>query len=438
MKITRLSTSVLVLLCILAASLSAQSASPTYAIRNAKIYTLVGSPIESGTVVIEAGRVAAVGSSVSIPPGAQVVDATGLEVYPGLFDAMSTLGLTEIRAVSVTNDMREMGDFNPHLVAATAIHPASELFPVTRANGVTHVVTAPTGSAGSVAGQASLINLAGWTVEEMLVKRSVAMVVIWPTVRPQGFGFGRRARQRPFREAKEQYDEGIEQLEARLDAARHYTLMMESAGAAGSGIERDLKLEAMVSVVRRELPVLVVANTERQLRDAIAFAERQDVHIILVGGRDAWKVKELLAEKDIPLFLRATQNMPSGEDEAYDEAFAAPGMLHAAGVKFAITGFGSAGPNPPSRTIGYEAAMAVPYGLPWEEALKAITISPAEILGVGDELGTIEVGKIANVIVTDGDPLNIQTQMKYLFVNGVLTSMENKHQELYERYRARR
>jgi imidazolonepropionase-like amidohydrolase len=177
-----------------------------------------------------------------------------------------------------------------------------------------------------------------------------------------------------------------------------------------------------------------VAESERDIRNAVEFAEEQGLKMILAGAPQAWKVKELLAEKDIPVILGATQALPSGEDEAYDEAYSTPGQLYAAGVKLAISTFNASD----SRTLPYEAGMAVPYGLPWEEALKAITVNPAEMFGVGDRLGTIEQGKIANLIVTDGDPLNIQTQIRHLFINGEPTSMANRHQESYERYRARR
>ena len=162
--------------------------------------------------------------------------------------------------------------------------------------------------------------------------------------------------------------------------------------------------------------------------------ERNNVRIIIAGGREAWKVAELLAEKQVPVILGATQALPSGEDDGYDQAYANPGQLYEAGVKFGFATFGASN----SRTLPYEAAMAVPYGLPWEEALKAVTINSAEILGVGDRLGTIETGKIANVIVTTGDPLNIQTEVRFVFVNGQPIDLQNKHQSLYEKYRARR
>jgi imidazolonepropionase-like amidohydrolase len=228
---------------------------------------------------------------------------------------------------------------------------------------------------------------------------------------------------------KEQYDEQVREIESWLEAARHYARALES----GSEVRRDMKLEALGKVVSGELPFLVNANTERAINDAIDFAERNDVRIIIAGGRDAWKVRERLADENIPVILGATQAMPSGEDDGYDQAYANPGQLYEAGVKFAFATFNASN----SRTLPFEAAMGVPYGLPWEAALRAVTINAAEILGVDDRLGTIENGKLANVIVTTGDPLNIQTEVRYVFIKGEMIDLQNKHRALYEKYRRR-
>jgi imidazolonepropionase-like amidohydrolase len=185
--------------------------------------------------------------------------------------------------------------------------------------------------------------------------------------------------------------------------------------------------------VRGQLPVLVMANDARDIRNAVEFTEKNKLKMILCGGGEAWKVKDLLKQKNIAVILRPTQTLPAEEDDPYDKPYAAPGELHQAGVRFAFATFDS----PDSRTLPYEAAQAVPFGLPWEEALKAITLYPAEILGVADQLGSIEPGKIANLIVTNGDPLEFTTQVRTLIINGVVTSTDNRHRQLYEEYRAR-
>ncbi|MBL8151866.1 MAG: amidohydrolase family protein [Blastocatellia bacterium] len=410
----------------------------SYAIKGAKVYTLAGSPIDNATVVIKNGKIEAVGNSVSVPTGAKVIDARGLEVYPGLFDSATQLGLIEIESISATVDTADIATYNPQLVAATAINPNSEHIPVARANGITHALSAPglpavaSGTGPTIGGQASAINLSGWVIDEMLIDRSAAMVINWPTFATGSFDFTTfQFRQRPFNEVKQEYEKRVAELANLLNQARHYSQAVEKGSL--QKFERDLKLEALIPVIRGEKPVMVFANDDRLIKSAVEFCEKQKLKMILTGGAEAWKVKDLLKEKNIPVILRPTQSMPTDEDEAYDKPYSTAGELSAAGVKIAIATFNSAD----SRTLAQEAGHAVPYGLPREEALKAITIYPAEIFGLSDKLGTIEKGKIANIIVTTGDPLEIRNEVKYLFINGKLTSLDNKHFQLYEKYRQR-
>lgn len=411
-----------------ALTLAGPVAAQTYAIQGGTVHTLAGGQPFVGTVLIRDGRIAAVGPDVQVPAGAEVIDATGQHVYPGLFDAVTELGLTEVGAVEVTNDSREQGSFNPHLQAATAVHPSTEHIPVARANGITVTMAAPQGGNGAIVGQASLIGLDGWTVEEMWIDPGAAMVINYPSLGGGG-GRGRgRAGGGNFRQAEERYQEQVAQLDEWMEAGRRYQRAMAAGGAP-----RDLKLEAMVRVVDRELPVLLSANGERDIRNAVEWAERQQIDYVITGGREGWKIADWLAEHDVQLILSGTQAMPSGPDAAYDEAYANPGKLYAAGVKIALATFNSSD----SRTLPYEAAMAVPYGLPHDAALDAVTKNAAEMLGLDDRIGTLQQGKIANVIVTDGDPLEIQTQVVDLFILGRQVSTDNKHKSLYEKYRSR-
>ena len=419
-------------LAALVLTLPAPASAQTYAIVGGTVHTLAGETYV-GTVVIEGGRIVAAGPDVQTPQGAEVVDAVGKHVYPGMFDAVSGLGLTEIGAVDVTNDAREQGNFNPHLQAATAIHPATEHIPVARANGITLTLAAPQG--GTVAGQASLIGLDGWTVEEMWVDPGAAMVINYPSLGGGGggrFGGGRGGGGGGgggWSAAQERYREAVAQLDEWLDAARRY----DQAVKAGVDLPRDLKNEAMAKVVNREMPVLLSANGERNIRNAAEWAQGQNLRFVITGGREAWKIADWLAENDVDLILSGTQAMPAGQDASYDEAYANPGKLHAAGVRIAFATFNSSS----SRTLPYEAAQAVPYGLPHEAALAAVTRNAADMLGLGDRIGTIEEGKLANIMITDGDPLEIQTQVTDLFILGRGVSLDNKHKALYEKYRAR-
>jgi imidazolonepropionase-like amidohydrolase len=416
---------------------SAQSQpSSTYAITHAKIFTLAGAPIEDGTLVIRDGKVAAVGANVEVPPGAQVIDAKGLQVYPGLFDPITQMGLSEISAVNATVDTSETGAFNPDVVAATAVSPSSEHIPVTRAAGITEVLAVPDsggfdggGSRGVIGGQASAIHLAGWTINDMLIKKTVAMVVVWPEIRTRTFDFATFSRrEKPFGEAKQEYEKQVNELADYLEAARHYAQAMGHGGP--SDFQRDVKLEALAPVVRGQLPALVFADSARDIRNAVEFCEKQKLKMILAGGEEAYKVKDLLRSKGIPVILRPTLSQPSEEDDPYDLLLSQPAELASAGVKFAFGSFD----NSFARRLGQQAANAVAYGLPYDQALKAVTVYPAEIFGLADQLGTIETGKVADIIVTNGDPLELTTEVKYLFIKGQRTSLDNRHLRLYEKY----
>lgn len=415
----------------------AQSQAPVaYAITHAKIVTVSGAPIEDGTLLIRDGKIAAVGANVEVPAGAQVIDGKGLQIYPGLFDAITQMGLSEISAVSATVDSSETGPFNPDVVAATAVLPSSEHIPVTRAAGITEVLAVPGsggfdsfGSSGVLSGQASAIHLSGWTIDEMLIKKSVAMVVNWPQIQTQTFDFATFSRKvKPFTEAKKEYDKQVSELTEWLDRARHYAFALEHEKTAD--FQRDVKLEALVPVVRGQLPILVFADQAREIRDAVEYADKQKLKIIIAGGGEAYKVKDLLRSKSVPVILRPMLTLPSEEDDAYDRLLTQPAELAKAGVKFAIASFD----NSFARRLGQNAASAVAYGLPYNEALRAVTLYPAQILGLADQVGTLEAGKAANVIVTNGDPLEITTDVRYLFIRGKLTSTDNKHQRLYEKY----
>ena len=415
----------------------AQSQPPTvYAITHAKIFTLAGPPLEGATLVIRDGKIAAIGATVEVPPGAQVIDAKGLQVYPGLFDSVTQMGLREIGAVSATVDSSETGNYNPDVVAATAVSPSSEHIPVTRAAGITEVLAVPGsggldffGSSGIIGGQASAIHLAGWAIDEMLLKKSAAMVLNWPEIETQTFDFATFSRkEKPYADAKQEYDKKVNEITDWLERARHYAQALEKGSVAK--YDRDLKLEALVPVVRGELPVLVFADRAREIRNAVEFCDKQKLRMILAGGSEAYKVKDLLRSKEIPVILRPMLSLPLEDDDPYDRLLSQPAELSAAGVKFAIASFD----NSFARRLGQNAANAVAYGLPYDEALRAVTLYPAQIFGLANQLGTLEQGKLANLIVTNGDPLELTTDVKYLFIKGQLTSTNNRHKSLYEKY----
>lgn len=425
---------------VFALGISSQTVSSTsYAITHARICTLAGAPIEDGTLLIKDGKIAAIGTSVTIPAEAQVIDGRGLQVYPGLFDSITQIGLSEIGAVRATVDTTETGEFNPDVVAATAVLPSSSHIPVVRAAGITEVLAVPAsggfdsgGASNLVGGQASAIYLVGWTAEEMSIRRNAAMVIGWPEIATRSFDSSTfSTKEKSFTDAKKEYDQQVDQLADWFEQSRHYAQTLEKS-PAGS-FDKDVKLEAMVPVVRGQMPVLVFADRARDIRNAVEFCESQKLKMILAGGTEAWKVKDLLRSKSIPVILRPILAEPVEEDDAYDRLMTQPAELLAAGVKVAFGSFD----NSFARRLGQQAANAVAHGLPFDEGLKAVTLYPAQIFGLDSQFGSLEVGKVASLIVTDGDPLELTTDVKYLFIKGQLTPTDNKQKDLYEKYSKR-
>ncbi len=429
----------IVVLSLLATALTfaANGSAQTLVVENGTIHSMSTEPVR-GTVVVTDGVITAVGPDVEAPMSAQRIDATGLHVYPGIFDALGQLGLTEVGAVASTNDMAEMGMYNAHLMAATAIHPASELIPVARENGITHAIVAPrAGRNGVILGQAALINLDGWTVEEMAIDMSVAMVINWPEIVTRRWDWTTFSmKETAFEDAKEKADEQVGELRDWIDAARHYQM---ATTARTSRAVRDQKLAALSACLNDGKLVIVQANAKRDIEAAMKFAEAEGLRLIIAGGRDAWQLKEELATSNVSVILRRTQDTPKEQDDEYDKPFTAPMELHAAGVKIAFgsgTGGGYSGAHS-ARNLPYEAATAVAYGLSSEDAMRALTLWPAEMFGVSEALGSIDVGKTANLMITDGDPLEITTQVRHLVIAGAEVSTDNRHRDLYEKYRGR-
>jgi imidazolonepropionase-like amidohydrolase len=411
----------------------------SYAITHAKIFTLAGPPIEDGTLVIRDGKIVAMGEGIAVPGDAKVIDAKGLQVYPGLFDSITQMGLSEIGAVRATVDTTETGTFNPDVVAATAVLPSSAHIPVTRAAGITEVVAVPAsggfdtgGASNQVGGQASAFYLAGWTMDEMAIRKNAALVIGWPGMETRSFDLATFSiKEKPYADAKKEYDKQVEQLADWFEQARHYEL---SRGKASDGsYRRDVKLESMGPVVRGEVPVLIFADRARAIRNAVEFCEKQKVRMILAGGTEAWKVKDLLRARGVPVILRPTLAEPAEEDDPYDRLMTQPEELRAAGIKIAFGSFD----NSFARRLGQQAANAVAHGLPYEEGLKAVTLYPAQMFGLDSQFGTVEPGKVASLLVTNGDPLELTTEIRYLFIKGQLTPMDNKQKDLYEKYAGR-
>ena len=405
----------------------------TVAIRNATIVPVSGPAIPNGTIVFADGAITAVGATATIPADATVIDGTGLFVYPGLIDSGSNVGLVEVDAVAGTVDTAELGDFNPNAQAAVAINPHSEVIPVTRVNGVTHVMTVPEG--GVISGTSALVQLAGWTPAEMVIKTPAAMHIRFPRLRSASPWAAQPADEEAEKEQKKAYTKSIDQLRDVLRDARAYA----KAAAARTNdptvrrFDRDLMLEALVPVVEGRVPVVMHANLARDIKAALEFADEQKLKVILAGAHDVARVLDDVKRRNIPVILGPILSLPQREDDPYDLLFTNAKTLHDAGIPFAIQTADAHN----ARNLPYHAASAAAFGLPKDVALKAITLYPARIWGVADRLGSLEVGKNASLIVTDGDPLEIRTNVKRVFIDGEEIPMDSRHTLLYEKFRRR-
>ena len=405
-----------------------------FAIRNARIITVGGPEIESGTIIIRNGRIEAVGPNVSVPAGAEEIDARGLFVYPGMIDAGTSLGLVEIpQGAPGTVDTSEVGDINPNAQAIVAVNPHSAHFAVTRINGITSALTLPQG--GLISGQAAVINLNGTTPSEMAVMASAALVVNFPRLSAGGGGAEQPASN--LTEAIESANRQVEQLRRLLRDAEAYG-RAQDAYARDRRLPRpdqNIVLAALVPFVRGERPVIFRAEREAEIRAALRFAGEMRLRPIILGGNDAWKVAALLKERNAPVILTGIWNLPMREDDAYDLLYTAAARLREAGVRFCIS-TGNNGAN--VRDLPYQAGMAAAFGLPRDEALKAVTLYPAEIIGVSDRMGSIAQGKLANLVITDGDLLEPRTRTRYLFIEGRQIPLTSRHTVLYEEFKDRK
>lgn len=407
-----------------------------YVIRNARIVTVSGAEIESGTIVVRDGKIESVGATVTAPAGAQEIDARGLSVYPGMIDAGTSMGLVEVpEGAPGTVDLAEVGDMNPNIQAIIAVNPHSAHVNITRVNGITSVVTMPLG--GIISGQAAVINLDGTTPREMAVVPQAALVINFPRVSTNRFQAFFNPQEVNISDAVTTRDRQLEQLRKLLRDAEAYG-KAQDAYARDQTLPRpdhNVVLASLVPYIRGERPVIIRADREAEIRAAVRFADEMRLHPIILGGNDAWKVTTLLKDRNVPVILNGVIDLPTREDDFYDMLYENAAKLQQAGVRFCIS-TGDTGAH--VRDLPFHAGMAAAFGLPRAEALKAVTLYPAQIFGLADRMGSIEPGKVANLVITDGDLLEARTHVRYLFINGRQLPLTSRHTELYEQFKNRR
>jgi imidazolonepropionase-like amidohydrolase len=410
------------------AQIPAKSQDHPIALIGGIIHTVSGDIVENGNIIFDKGKIIAIGKDIVIPPGTEQINVKGKHVFPGMIDAASTIGLSEIGSIRATIDYSETGKFNPNVKTEVAINPESEVIPVTRSNGITTALIVPSG--GVICGTSSLITLDGWSWEDLTLKAPVGMHINWP-----GRTSGRRNIMIRLSEEdqKRERDNQIKEIVEFFDQARAYLIAKNAEGKKDiPHHDIDVRYESMIPVIENKIPLIIRANDLSEIESAIAWSKQENLKIIIMGGRDTWKIAKLLKDKDIPVIVNPILTLPAREWEGYDTPFSIADKLFKEGVKFCIAAEGG---TTNERNLPYHAAMASAYGLPKAEALKSVTLYPAQILGVGDRMGSLEVGKDATIIVADGDILEIKTNIEREFILGKDIDLTNKHTRLNEKYK---
>ncbi len=406
--------------------LSAQTSSRHYALVNARLQTVTNGTIERGTLVMRDGYIVALGTDVPVPSDAERIDCSGMTVYPGLIDAGTELGLIEIGSIPETRDENEEGDLTPQARALTAVNPNSAAIPVTRVNGVTTAVTAPSG--GLLPGTAALINLFGYTPEQMSVAGRSALVLNFPS-RARGGWWDRRDDE----EIEKQWKEQMEKLDEVWDRAELYARIDAGwkEGKKGERLPEYVpEIQALLPAIRREMPVMVEVHKAADIDSAIAWIGRRKIRAVLTGVSDGWRVADHIAKAGIPCIVGPALSIPANDADRYDKAYANPGLLRVAGVEVALR----TGDAANVRNLPFNAGFAAAYGMGREEALRAVTIVPARIFGVDSLLGSLEAGKQATLFIADGDPFEPAAVVRGLFINGWNVPLASRHTELHQEF----
>ena len=400
---------------------SAKATTGTFALTNASIETVTKGVISNGTVVIKNGKIVSVGTQVQIPADAKVIDCKGLWIYPGMIDSGTHLGLLEFGMVNPATDVTELGDVIPQMQALTAVNPNSAAIPITRVSGVTTTLTVPEGELFT--GTAALINLHGYTPDQMYAGFQ-GVVLNFPKTGRRGF-FDKRT--------DEEIRKATEKTMARLNDVWDKAVQYHKLDSATKGkMQYYPEMQSLLPVVRGERTLIIVTDAAKDIQAALKWiADKKIKNVILSGVAEGWRVADEIAKTGIPVIAGPVQALPSRDYDRYDKAYNNPSLLKKAGVKVALK---TDDENLNYRNLPYHAGFAVAYGMSREDALKAITIVPAEIFKVADKLGSIEEGKSATLFVCNGDPFEPKTDVLHVFIDGWMIPMESRQTLLYDEF----
>jgi imidazolonepropionase-like amidohydrolase len=403
-----------------------------FTVVNATIHPASGPDIPNGRIVVRDGKIAEVGPGAGAAGDGPVVDVEGRHVYPSLLPPVTVLGLAEIGAVKSTIDTSEIGEVNPAARASLAMNYDSELLPVARSGGVLIAGVSPTGSV--VSGTAAVMRLQGWTREDGALRDPAAITVFWPDLEIDRSPDASR----PVEKQKKERDERVRKLKDAFRDARAYASALAAEGRPGvPRHDVDGRMEALVPAVEGKIPVIVRANRLAQIRDALAWARDEKLLLAIWGGADAWRAADELAKARVPVIVDSPVDLPQRDDEPYDTQYALAGRLDAAGVRVLFNEGGSPDGAANVRNLPLYVGTAIAFGFPREKALPAVTLEPARLLGVAERVGSLDPGKDATFIVTDGDLFDVRSRVVAAYLDGKPLDLSDKQKRLYERYRNR-
>lgn len=395
------------------------------ALINATLHTAVGAPIQNGTIVFDKGVITALGPTAQIPSDARTIDCKGARVYPGFIAPSTTLGLTEIDAVRSTRDFGEVGSLNPNARAETAYNPDSEIIPTVRSNGILLANSTPQG--GLVSGQSSLMRLDGWTREDLAVKRVSGLLLSWPSMEITSAWWQRKSAD----EQRKDIEQNVRQVYDLFTAARGYS---EKARAGIDTSLRDIRFEAMRCVFEDSVPVIVECATRRQIESVLDFSQAMNVRVILSGAVDAPLMLEQLQRAGVGIIIPRVHALPRRDEDGYDSPFTLPATLAKAGIPFAFSDDGAW----QQRNLPFHAGTARAFGLSELDALRGLSLWPAQMFGVGATYGSLEVGKSATLFVSTGDAMDSKANnVIHAFIDGRELELSNRHKRLAKKYRER-
>lgn len=399
----------------------------TMAITNATVHVGNGQVVNNATVLVTDGKITAVGTNVTIPNNATRVDATGKHVYPGIILPVSNLGLVEIGSVRASNDVQEIGDMNPNIRSIVAYNSDSKVINTLRSNGVLLANVVPQGN--FVAGQSSVVQLDAWNWEDAAYKIDGGLHVYMPSLLPRpNFGRGAQAPGGPNASPSDPVKEGLE----KIDQLKSFFREAQAYHNEPSHSSTNLMFESVKNLFGKKQKLYVHANTVKQMLIALDFVKEFGFDVVIVGGADSWQIPDLLKQNNVSVVLNQMHSLPVLGDDDVDQPYKTAAILQKAGVTFSISDDDG---QTRGKNIVFNAGTAATYGLSKEEALQAITLNAAKILGVADKTGSIEVGKDANIVISDGDILDMRTsQISHAFIQGRKIDLTDKHKQLNERY----